>query len=189
MPYWVLVSGLMGVIVVVVCVILLARPHNNGAAANTGNTDTPTTRNAPARGGLLPPSGSTVPQSRTIEDTPRSAQDQHGQVYEGGRVQRAYEKFYVVLGGTPSQSYANNQAQFLADHGVDVSVEYGRKVDEPGPLYHVVSVQGFPSRTAATKFRDHIVDLGRLTPEYKKNHKGWEASILDHLSGKDSSAK
>jgi hypothetical protein len=75
-------------------------------------------------------------------------------------VARSAELYYIVVCSTPSQSVAQANAKFLAEHDVSVSIE---RVNVRNELwYWVVSVQGFASNTAAKPYRDNIVKIGDL---------------------------
>jgi hypothetical protein len=95
-----------------------------------------------------------------------------------GQVKRTYDLYYVIIASTPSRDVAERNAKFIADNGVSVSVEYDKK-----GIFHLVSVDGFASNSAAKPLRDRIVEIGHLTEAYKRTRRAWDdAMIQNHLS-------
>jgi hypothetical protein len=122
--------------------------------------------------------GTTLAATNTA--TGRGAATAAARVHDGGTVARAKDLYYVVVYTMPAgnvepmKSTAYKQAQYLADHGVEVSIE---RVEQPvrgtnrtESWYWVVTVKGYASATEAKPVRDDIVKIGdQLSPGAWKN--------------------
>ena len=92
-----------------------------------------------------------------------------GQVVPAIDVPRSPNLVYLVI-LTTQERYAQNAAAFLAEHGVDVTIERGL-----GNLVTVVSVQGFAKRSSpeASAFRHKVVQIGELFPGAHNGESVW----------------
>lgn len=93
-----------------------------------------------------------------------------GRVIPARQVPRLADHWYLVILTTLPQ-YARLDAEFIARHGVDTTVEPG-----PGRFAMVVSVRGFRHRAGrrAIAFRRKVVRIGTLLPAAKRiGHSLW----------------
>ncbi len=89
-----------------------------------------------------------------------------GKVLPTAEVPRLADHWYLVILTTLPQ-YARPAAQFIAQHGVSVTIEHGAN-----NLAQVTSVRGFVHRGGprAMAFRRKVIDIGRLLPGVKRKH-------------------
>ncbi len=93
-----------------------------------------------------------------------------GRVIPAAQVPRLANHWYLVILTTLPQ-YARLDAEFIARHGVDTTVEPG-----PGRFAMVVSVRGFRHRAgrSAIAFRRKVVRIGTLLPAARRiGHSLW----------------
>jgi hypothetical protein len=209
-PKWAVLAGALGVVIVVSLIVYLAlagRRHWAGvggagkarepAVVVGGGGQAPSESGTPllppAAGGvvpaaplagssqLLPPSppqtdGGTAPDGEATEDV------REGKVYGPGVVKHSPELYYLMISSTPTASVAQKNAEFLAKHGVDVSIEIVGSANGKTRWYKLISVQGFPTLVEAEPFRKKIVAIGHLTPDFRKYHKVWDDAFPAHVS-------
>ena len=135
----------------------------------------------PGKGGGTTTVAGVTTNAATSTERGRGVAAALAKVHDGGTVARSKDLYYVVVYTTPAgnvepkKSTAFKHAQFLADHGVDVSIE---RVELPvrgatnrtESWYWVVTVKGYGSATEAKPDRDDIVKIGdQLSPGAWKN--------------------
>ena len=124
------------------------------------------------------PSGQNQPQLPSIpvpsmhNNSPEqetNSQTIPGRVIPAIDVPRSPNLVYLVI-LTTQQVYAQRAADFLAEHGIDVTIERGL-----GNLVTVVSVQGFAKRSSpqANAFRHKVVEIGQLFPGAHRGQSVW----------------
>jgi hypothetical protein len=195
LPAWILVAGGVGIIVILVCLVFAMRGKTQNATANTSpphtplvtpqNTDTnahslvplppiPTHQNpeTPEKGTPVPPN----PAKATPTNYPPAAYTgtEGGHVWRPGELagSRTSDRYYIIVASTPDSSIAERNAIWIADHGVDVSIE--TTIQNGKVMYRIISAEGFKSVSDAKSLIDTIVQIGRKTPEYKKTHRAWD---------------
>ncbi len=121
-------------------------PDNNSSRRSRGNT--PSQRG----GGQAATPAAAAPTAR---------------VYPSSQVQRRSGYYYLVIVTTLPQ-YARSAAQFIAAHGVSVTIEQAQR-----PYDAVVSVLGFRHRAsrAARAFQRRVVQIGDLMPGARRAHR------------------
>jgi hypothetical protein len=185
-PLWALVMAVVVLVLVVVTVVAAiytwaksrhAVPtHASSSSALTvqlGNVVLPPTAS------LLPP---VAPVQPLVNSTPVSNDTADstakGTVYGPGVIQRSPDLYYVIIASTPSAPIAKRNADFLADHGIDVSIEISTGPGGKGYWYRLVSVQGYPSTVTGNPFLKRIVLIGHLHPDFKKGKPMWDDALL-----------
>lgn len=94
-------------------------------------------------------------------------QPPQGRIVPIAEVQRTPGMQYLII-VTAREDVANNNARYLADNGLEVTV--GR---QRSGLYSVMSVQGFARQDAAAEaLRKRVVELGKQHPEARRARKG-----------------
>jgi hypothetical protein len=183
LPGWVLGSGAAAVVLIIVSIVFIAnRQHKTAVAAS------PVEGRSAVTGAVVPPVSQREAATPVVQavnsnrspaaPVPTAALPAVVKAYGPGEVDRHYDLFYVIIASTPSKDVAEKNAQFIAGKGVAVSIE----VDKKGML-HLVSVDGFPSISAAQALRTKIVEIGHLTEAYKRTHRAWDdAMVQNHLS-------
>ena len=139
--------------------------------AHTVHDDTPGTRiaeSAPA------PTHPDTPIAKTPDPAPTPAPEA-GQVMDEKDVQRSANLRYLIIASHPysQPDIAKRNAKFLADHGVSVALAPQKPSAKTGlpTTILLISVEGFPGMTdAAEAFRKKVVEIGKLHPDFKRNH-------------------
>lgn len=96
---------------------------------------------------------------------------QSGRVLPASQVHRYTGHWYLII-VTTRPALAQKAAQFIARHGVDVSVQHDRNGDAS-----VVSVRGFLKRDSpsARRFRQYVVQIGREVGQARRTgHGAWD---------------
>lgn len=134
---------------------------------------------------LLPRAGGSTPSTQ-IAPAPRLAPapaQTVGHFYEPGAINRNTPEmiaangslYYIEIASGPSEDATRLHGQFLADHGIAVSME--KRLVQKTVMYQLVTVQGFPTSAAAEPLVKRIREIGHELPEYKKTHRaqdGWD---------------
>jgi hypothetical protein len=94
-----------------------------------------------------------------------------GKVVSTADAKRVAGHYYLTILAVKSEENAKRDAQFLASHGVSVSVE-----KSSNGYYRVMSVEGFAKLDAASKaFQQKVVAVGKEYPSAKASGKGaWD---------------
>jgi hypothetical protein len=151
LPIWVIVTGAAGILLIGGFLIALGI----SAVGRKPATEEP----IGAAGGAA-----TESTLLTGRDPDHPLASRAGRLYKGGEVPRSPDKWYVVVFATPAinakpeDSTAYKHAQFLAEHGVDVSIEAVK--DGNQMWYWVVSAKGASSAAAANSFLAQIRKIG-----------------------------
>ncbi len=120
---------------------------------------------------LLPGNGNTPMPAPDMQQQPTPITPPppapQGRVVPASQVNRSANRWYLVILTTLPQ-YARRAAQFIARHGVSVTVENG-----PQNFKCVISVQGFKHRAgaAAIALRRKVVQIGTLLPDARRAHR------------------
>jgi hypothetical protein len=196
-PGWVLGSAIGGVVLVVCVIVFMVYRSNKSASAvppagphvNRGNIPSGTMPDGGAagraggagaggRGGasLLPPPMQQPTGSPQGAAGRNGGGEAGGHVFEPGTIVRTSDLLYIVIASTPSADVARRNAEFIAAHGVDVSIE--TRYSNNNLIYTLVSVQGFPTHAAAEPLRARIVEIGHLHPDYRKGKKTWDDAYV-----------
>ncbi len=203
-PKWAVLGGLALAVLLIALVALGIWYARGRASTNSGGRSAPQQETQNAGDGmgsaavpLLPPSGGrpTMPMPASpaaqggSDQTPVSPEPDvppvAGKVYGPRTVTRAPELYYVVISSTPAASVAQKNAEFLAAHGIDVSIEI---VAGPGGggantrWFKIISVQGFPSVVAGEPYRKRIVLIGHQHPDFHNHKKVWDDAFLSHVT-------
>ncbi len=188
-PLWALIMAVALLLLIVITVVAAIYTWTKSRQAPSVNHAAPSAQSSqqtdnvilPPTASLLPPS---VPVRPPVNNTPvpgntADAASAKGSVYGPGVIQRSSDLYYVIITQTPTASVAQKDADFLADHGIDVSIE----ITSPGPggkgyWYRLVSVQGYPTLVTANPFRKKIVLIGHLHDDFKKGKPMWDDAFL-----------
>jgi hypothetical protein len=156
-PLWTLIAGAVGLVVVIVVVVIIGKYAMKGKTAQTPPVA--------ETGGVSALSGGT---RSTIGFGGRNGNTGAGsrlaRIHNAGEVTRTLGQYYIVVYTTPTSntkpedSVAYAHAKFLADHGVDCSIE---TVLKSGQMwYWVVTVQGLPNAKTADAQLNQIKKIG-----------------------------
>jgi hypothetical protein len=151
-PLWALIAGAVSVVTLIVVVVIISKYATKGKTAQTqevAETD-----------GM-----SGLPGSRTTGRSGNAGGGSRlGRIHKAGEVTRTLGQYYIVVYTTPTNNakpedkVAQKHAEFLADHGIDCSIE---TVLTRGQMwYWVVTVQGLPDATAARAQLNQIKEIG-----------------------------
>lgn len=171
-PAWAIISGLAGLGMVVILIVIIGR-HLGKAPPHGSGPETPATRGlvATQTGGATiyqTPGGGAGSAPALVPSPPTPT----GRVYDGGTVQRSSDLYYIIVYSTPSQTAAQESANFLAQHGVNVSIErVSVASDARNPIWHMlVSVEGFRTNTLAQPTLKKIQQIGnQMSPNAWKD--------------------
>ncbi len=200
-PRWAILAGIAAFFIVIVLVgcLLWFLKGRSGSATTAGTSQTfqqqpsgddgatllpPPARSGSPRPGLLPPAQpSPPPLSEDSQTTPNADEPVESATVHGpSTVARTSDLFYVMISSTPTPSVAQKNAEFLAHHGIDVSIEIVAGPGGKGRWFKIISVKGFPTMVAAESFRKQIVQIGHLTPDFKKGKKVWDDAFITHVT-------
>ena len=108
-----------------------------------------------------------LPSTTVVPKAPSAAANIHrARVYPSSQVNRRKGFYYLVIVTTLPQ-YARSAAQFIAAHGVSVTIEPAGRFDA------VVSVRGFKHRASRTAraFQQRVIRIGDLMPGAARSHR------------------
>ncbi len=113
---------------------------------------------------LLPVRGNGAPSPVVTPPSAMPPKAHIGRVVPAAEVNRSPNQWYLVILTTLPQ-YARRAAEFIAKHGVSVTVENG-----PQNYKCVISVRGFKHRAgaAAIALRRKVVHIGTLLPDARR---------------------
>jgi hypothetical protein len=176
-PIYLIAGIILSILFIAVLVFFMARGNPGGSSpdaqqpfGNPGSDLNP--RLEPMPNGMnnqpqLPPvsQGSEAPNPAPQV----GSQAAPGQVIPAADIPRSPNLVYLVI-LTTQPEYAQNAADFLAQHGIDVTIEQGL-----GSHVTVVSVQGFAQRSSqeALEFRRRVVEIGELFPGAHRGQSVW----------------
>ena len=160
--------------------------HASGSSfAQDRGSSQPLTPPSPANGGsFLPPQRPPVLQQNTPTDSGEPVAEPNqtpGKVYAPGTVDRDPKLLYIIIASTPQVDVAQRNAKFIADNGVDVSIETLKSPRGKSTMFTLISVQGFPTVTEAEAYRKRIVQIGHKTPDFQKTRKAWDDAYAQHV--------
>lgn len=174
---WLLFALFIIIFVVIAGLIMLATRRPAAPQENsTANPDTSISTNvnpgaAADNSTPLPPvNPGALPQNNLVPVQTAPAKPVYsvhvGRVVAAADVPRLADHWYLVI-LTTQPGYAKAAAQFIAKHGVSVTIETGAN-----NLAQVVSVRGFRHRGGqrAIAFRRRVIAIGRLVPGVKRQH-------------------
>ena len=164
---WILVVVAGAVALILAVIIIVSTSHHQARQplrpiAISPGTPTP---------GLVQPqllpfsdNGSTPAAHSATPSTPSPPRAHVGRVVPASQVVRSPNRWYLVI-LTTLPRYAQNAADFIAKHGVSVTIENG-----PQNFKCVISVQGFKHRAgaAAIALRRKVVYIGTLLPDARR---------------------
>jgi hypothetical protein len=204
-PWAVLTAGgaVLGLLILIV--VLFVRHHQQTSTAGAGGTSPidllhasgsssfaqdrgssqPLTPVLPANGGsLLPPQRAPIVQQNPPTDSGEAVVEPNegpAKVYAPGTVDRDAKLLYIVIASTPQADIAQRNADFIAQNGVDVSIETSKSPSGKSTMYTLISVKGFPTHNASEPYRKRIVMIGHKTPDFQKTHKAWDDAYAQHV--------
>jgi hypothetical protein len=193
-PPWAIIAGAAGVFTLLALILFLAlhgrhKPtptfptgvdlHSSTTGTfslQNGSSQPPTPGDTRAPQALLPPKYTPPTLTPTDTDTDTGAPDtaEPGKVFGPGTVERDPKLYYIVIASTPSASIAQKNADFLANHGIDVSIEKRNSPSGHTSLFTLISVKGFPTLTEAESYKKKIVLIGHQHPDFVKYRKVWD---------------
>jgi hypothetical protein len=89
-------------------------------------------------------------------------------VHTAGTVTYSPDLYYITICSTPSRDIAERNAKFLADHGIDVSIEVTAVASDNQAIYAILTAQGFKSQSDAKSEATRIKAIGQqLAVKYK----------------------
>ncbi len=163
---WILVAtaGIVAVVLAMIIIISTNGPKSRMPAAPviiSSGTPTPTQ----VQPQLLPENGNTAAPTPSPSILSAHKPAVHvGRVIPAMQVTRSANRWYLVILTTLPQ-YAQRAAEFIARHGVSVTIENG-----PHNFKCVIAVRGFKHRAgaAAIAFRRKVVHIGTLLPDARR---------------------
>lgn len=189
LPMWVLLAGGALIVMIIAIIMFLVLPgrqrgnnstttgaaNNNGALINAADLnprlDLRGTNN-----------GNAATQNRVVPPPPPPPPPPtKARAYEPGQVVRKKDLIYLVIHSDRNLDNARKNAQFIAERGVDVSIERSSN-----GIFMIMSVQGFPARNEeAEALRKRVIAIGKETVDFKRSGKTW----TDAYFGRDRNAQ
>jgi len=187
LPMWVLLAGAALVVMIIAIIMFLVLPGRQrgtpttGAANNNGALINATDLN-PRLDLRGTNNGNAATQNRVVPPPPPPPPPPtKARAYEPGQVVRKKELIYLVIHSDRNLDNARKNAQFIAERGVDVSVERSSN-----GIFMIMSVQGFPARNEeAEALRKRVIAIGKETVDFKRSGKTW----TDAYFGRDRNAQ
>jgi hypothetical protein len=201
-PPWAIAAGVAGVVIVVVLIAwIFLHNYRKPTVASTSGVDLGSRRSnssyslergssqtlTPGDAHLLPAPGSILQRAPTPlgpgpgPDPGEVQTDAPGKVYGPSEVTRDAKLLYVIIASTPEADVAKRNAEFLAQNGVDVSIELLKGPHGNSSLFTLISVKGFPTHTEADAYKKRIVMIGHKTPDFVKTRKAWDDAYATHV--------
>jgi hypothetical protein len=173
-PPWALAAGAAAIAVLIIAAIVIAssRRHKVEAAPQTmvalpaESADT-----ARAVSIIVPDNTLARPASPAAQaEAPAAAAapaPAAGRVLDSSQFHRSPDRWYLRMYSAKSETLAKQNAEFLAQHGLTVSVE------RSGSFYVVVDALGFAQRDGQSEdYRRQVVAISHEHPDFKRRHKG-----------------
>jgi len=190
LPIWGIAAGAAAVVILICLLIVMIKggkgaPQNAAASGNDGVKQgvppNPGREGAGNGQSLIPQHIPDAPNNRGPapgKTTPPPVPENAGpaRAFEPRQIARSPDLYYVLIAQTPEREIAERNAKFIAQNGVDVSIEILR-----GKIYALISVQGSRTLEEGEALRAKIVQIGHLLPEYKKTRRAWDDATLQRF--------
>jgi hypothetical protein len=185
-PGWVLGAAAIGAALLLLLIVWALWPHKavEKAASSTGGPSAAggSTYTSRSNGASQGSAANNSAAKQAVQQTANNVPPAKGQVYKGGTVNRSPELYYIWIASTPTEKIAQKNAEFLAAHGIDVSIEILELKKTKSFLYVIISVNGFSTNEAAEPYRAKIVQIGHLTDDYRKTKRAWDDAVPRKVS-------
>jgi len=179
-PTWAIAAGATAIAVLIIAAIVIASSRRHTAemlpqtmvalpaeASNAANTARTATLTAPDHTSAQPSAPAAQPASPTAATASAAPAPSAGRVLESSQFHRSPDRWYLRMYSAKSEALAKQNAEFLAQHGLTVSVE------RSGSFYVVVDALGFAQRDGQSEeYRRQVVAISHEHPDFKRRHKG-----------------